>query len=119
MAVEEPWDEHDEKLNAYAEAIREKARLRDQTSYKGPVWHRLQAEIDQLTEEMLDYQAKVPELRAQERRERRGCRLGCTGLLLTVGIIAACTLGWLSWWWAGLALVGLVLVARGFALVAR
>lgn len=106
----DPRDQHDDKLDAYAEAIREKARLRDETTYKSPVWHRLQAEVDQLTEEMLDYQQRVPELRAQERRGAASCLVTLLGLALVASVLAGCLLGWWSWWWSPLAVVGIAAI---------
>lgn len=106
MDPESELDQYEQHLEELTRQIRKKGRLRDETSYKGPVWNRIQSEIDALTEEMLDYEASIPELRKQERKADWSVRkIGIVALLGALLIGGACFLGWISWWWVLLAVV--------------
>ncbi|MFD7653975.1 hypothetical protein ACFV4N_08350 [Actinosynnema sp. NPDC059797] len=93
-------DTYEDELEQFRREIKDKARLLDETSYKGPVWLRLQAEIDRLTEEMLEYEANIPELQRADRDETRQLRKFSAALLLaSTLILASVILGWFSPWW--------------------
>ncbi|MBW4717409.1 hypothetical protein [Saccharothrix obliqua] len=107
MAVRDT-DPYEEELEEFRRKIKDKARLRDETSYKGSVWLRLQDEIDRLTEEMLEFEASIPELRRADRTEARQLRKFGVMLLLASGLIlTAVILGWFSPWW----LIGVAVLA--------
>lgn len=104
MGLDEHLDPYERKLEELAQLIKHKGRLRDETAYKGAAWHRLQDEIDRLAHEMLDYEEKIPSLRAQAQRQNWKDRLvGVISALVALSVVGAVVATWLSPWWLLLA----------------